>query len=218
MRLSRTQGRNIRTSDSSPYTLSGGSDLAEFSLARIVGACDPWKIVSLALTGEATASDSGVTGRPGQQVVITAATGSVTSLAHGAVVGIYEGNGGSGATNLASTAAISGSPTITLARLTSAIPMTGFAQRAAVTGDVVEICTRGPTWVHAWDNTTDASGAINTGDIIGVPHATAGTSGVAVYISDHSTLHLVGRIVALETQALTATTGVGQLTKCLIHT
>lgn len=218
MRLSRTQGRNIRTSDSSPFTLSGGSDLAEFSIVRAVAAIQPWKIVNIALTGEVTASDAGVTGRAGQQVVVTPANAGVTSLAHAAVVGIYEGNGGSGVPNIASTAAISGFPTITLVALTSAIPQTGFDQRAAITGDVIEICTRGPTWVHSFDNSTDNSADINTGDIIGVPHGAATTSGVAAYIADAHTQHLLGRIQALEPSTSTVTTGIGQLVKCLIHT
>ncbi len=218
MRLSRTQGRNIRTSDSSPFTLSGGSDLAEFSIVRSVGAMDPWKIVSLALTGEVTSGDAGVAGRAGQQVVITAANGTVTSLAHGAVVGIYEGNGGSGKPNIPSTAAISGFPTITLVASTGAIPLTGWEQRAASTGDVIEICTRGPTWVHSFDNSTDNTADINTGDIIGVPHGAATTNGVAAYIADHHTQHLVGRIIALEPSTSTVTTGIGQLGKVLIHT
>lgn len=211
MRLSRTQGRNIRTSDSSPYTLSGGSDLPEFSIVRAVAAINPWKVVNIALTGEVTASDSGVQGRPGQQVVVTPANAGVTTLAHGGVVGIYEGQGGRGAEVT----------DITLVALTTALPALGNAgvPRAAVTGDVLEICTRGPSFVHAWDNTTDASGAINTGDIIGVPHATAGTSGVCVYIGDHSTLHLVGRIISLERNTVTSTTSsAGMLTKCLLHT
>lgn len=208
MRLSRTQGRNIRSSDASPYTLSGGSDLPEFSIVRAVGAINPWKVVNVALTGEVTSGDAGVTARSGQQVVITPANATVTSLAHGAVVGIYEGNGGKGAEVT----------DITLAALTTAIPAVS-QNKAAITGDVIEILTRGPGFVHAWDNTTAGAGAINTGDIIGVPHGTAGTAGVAVYIADHSTLHLVGRIVALETNGVTSTTSnAGMLTKCLIHT
>ncbi len=218
MRLSRSQGRTFRSTDASPFTIAGGSDLAEFSIVRTVGAMNPWKIVNIALTGELTSADTGIGVRAGQQVVLTPANAGLTSLAHGAVVGIYEGNGGSGAANLAQTTTSATNPTITLAQLSSAIPVTGFEQKAAITGDVIEICTRGPTWVHAWDNTTDNSGDISIGDVIGVPHGTAGTAGVAVRIGAHSTLHLVGRIVALEAQTQILTTGISQLTRCLIHT
>lgn len=198
MRLSRSQGRNIRTTTAAPYDISGGADNLSYTVCRAAGAIQTGRLTALTTGTEAA------TTRPGMQVVVAAASSGVSSLVYGAPMGIYEGNGGSGVAN--TTLAYAGATTTLVPGI------------AAVTGDVIEVLRDGAGFIFWGDQTTNGASSAVIGDVLGVStNSTALADGQVQKLATQGAGSFLARITALEASTVTATTGTGNALKVLVH-
>jgi hypothetical protein len=202
MRLSRTQGRNIRSSTAAPYDLSGGPDDLTYSLFRAAGAIGVGRLVSYTMTSEAA------TTRPGMEVVVAAASANATGLIYAAPRGIYEGVGGSGKENGNETTPLTYNGATTT-------PVPG---KAAVTGDVIEVLRDGSGFIFWGDQTTNGASSAVIGDVLGVStNSTTLNDGQVQKLATQGAGIFLAKITALEASTVTATTGTGNALKVLVH-
>lgn len=202
MRFTNSQGRNIRSTDATAYTISGETDMCAWSLYRTIGAIGVGRLCALTTSGEAA------TTRPGAQVQVASASAGVSSLVFAAPVGINEGTFGTGKRNADET-----TPLTYAGATTTVVP-----GRAAVTGDVIEVLRSGCGFIFWGDQTTNGASSAVIGDSLGVStNSTALADGQVQKLATQGAGNFLARITALEASTVTATTGTGNALKVLVH-